>query len=76
MEISAKISLDSIEINLHRGRSIKASASFKIGNIPQYGNTSFPFTVKPDEEMNKVIDKLIELIVPRVGEIISREDEE
>ncbi len=72
MEVSAKVIVKSIEVNLEGKGSVKVTIDFKIGN-KLLGNRNITFISLPlsDELRGYVMDT----ITNQVGEIISKEEE-
>ncbi len=72
MEVSAKVIVKSIEVNVEGRGSVTATVAFKVGNMPmQYGQVqriSVPIT----DELRKYIENVV---TAQVGEIITREEE-
>ena len=73
MEVSAKIIIKSIEVNVEGRGSVTASVSFKVGNLPQGYNNVTRVSVPLTDELKKYIENVVTV---QVGEIISREGEE
>ena len=73
MEISAKVIVKSIEVNVEGKGSVTATVSFKVGNLNTGINNVTRVSVPLTEELKKYIN---DVVSAQVGEIISREDEE
>jgi len=73
MEVSAKIIVKSVEVNLEGNGSIIATIDFKIGN-KILGNRNITRISMPLS--NELRGYVVDTITSQVGEIISRENEE
>jgi hypothetical protein len=74
MEVSAKIVVKRLELQVEGTERITVDAAFQVGNVPIGFNGSTKFTIPVTEEIAEHIAILKVLVAEQIGEIVTKNE--